>query len=108
MMRLGDLIAEHAEEIARLEVRDNGKLYKEMLGQLKAIPDWLYYYGGLADKIEGRVIPLDRQSAFNYTLREPFGVVGVIVPWNSPVLLTMFALIVVGIARLAHIHGWLF
>ena len=80
MMRLGDLIAERAEEIAAVEVADNGKLYKEMVGQLRVIPDWLYYYGGLADKVEGRVIPLDRTSVFNYTLREPLGVVGIIIP----------------------------
>jgi acyl-CoA reductase-like NAD-dependent aldehyde dehydrogenase len=92
MMRLADLIAEHAEEIARIEVSDNGKLFKEMLAQLRSIPDWLYYFGGLADKIEGRVIPLDRTSVLNYTLREPLGVVGIIIPWNSPVLLTMYAL----------------
>jgi aldehyde dehydrogenase (NAD+) len=92
MMRLGDAIAEHAEEIAAVEVRDNGKLYKEMIAQLQAIPDWLYYFGGLADKIEGRTIPLDRRSVLNYTVREPLGVVGVITPWNSPVLLTMWAL----------------
>jgi aldehyde dehydrogenase (NAD+) len=92
MMRLADLIAERAEEIAAVEVADNGKLYKEMLAQLRVIPEWLYYFGGLADKIEGRVIPLDRTSVLNYTLREPLGVVGIIVPWNSPVLLTMYSL----------------
>jgi acyl-CoA reductase-like NAD-dependent aldehyde dehydrogenase len=92
MMRWADLIAEHAEEIAQVEVADNGKLYKEMLAQLRVIPDWLYYFGGLADKVEGRVIPLDRTSVLNYTLREPLGVVGIVIPWNSPVLLTMYSL----------------
>jgi acyl-CoA reductase-like NAD-dependent aldehyde dehydrogenase len=92
LMRLADLIADRAEEIARIEVTDNGKLYKEMRAQLRVIPDWLYYFGGLADKVEGRVIPLDRTSVLNYTLREPLGVVGIIVPWNSPVLLTMYSL----------------
>jgi aldehyde dehydrogenase (NAD+) len=86
------LIAERAEAIAEVEVADNGKLFKEMVGQLRAIPDWLYYFGGLADKVEGRVIPLDRTSVLNYTLREPLGVVGIIIPWNSPVLLTMYSL----------------
>jgi aldehyde dehydrogenase (NAD+) len=92
MMRLADAIAENAESIARVETRDNGKLYKEMLGQLRVIPEWLYYFGGLADKVEGRVIPHDRSSVFNYTLREPLGVVGIIIPWNSPVLLLMYTL----------------
>lgn len=87
LMRLGDLIAANAEELAAIETRENGKLYKEMLAQLRVIPDWLYYFGGLADKVEGRVIPLDRQSVLNYTVREPLGVVGVITPWNSPSLI---------------------
>jgi aldehyde dehydrogenase (NAD+) len=91
LMRLGDKIGENAERIAEIETRQNGKLYKEMVAQLRTVPDWLYYYGGLADKVEGRVIPLDRQSVLNYTLRESLGVVGVITPWNSPVFLTMMA-----------------
>lgn len=88
MMRFADAIAAHADELAAVETRDNGKLLKEMSAQLRVVPDWLYYYGGLADKIEGRVIPLDRTSVLNYTIREPLGVVGVITPWNSPILLT--------------------
>jgi aldehyde dehydrogenase (NAD+) len=92
MMRFADAISEHASEIAAVETRDNGKLYKEMLGQLRVIPEWLYYFGGLADKVEGRVIPHDRASVLNYTLREPLGVIGVIIPWNSPVLLMMYTL----------------
>jgi acyl-CoA reductase-like NAD-dependent aldehyde dehydrogenase len=92
MMRFADAISENATAIATVETRDNGKLYKEMLGQLRVIPEWLYYFGGLADKVEGRVIPHDRASVFNYTLREPLGVVGIIIPWNSPVLLLMYAL----------------
>ncbi|MEO8969373.1 MAG: aldehyde dehydrogenase [Solirubrobacteraceae bacterium] len=92
LMRFGDLMAEHAEELATVETRQNGKLVREMVGQMQMIPEWLYYFGGLADKIEGSVIPLDRQSVLNYTLREPLGVVGVITPWNSPMLLTTMAI----------------
>jgi aldehyde dehydrogenase (NAD+) len=91
LMRFADLLTEHADQIAQVESRDNGKLLREMSAQLKVVPDWLYYYGGLADKIEGRVIPLDRTSILNYTVREPLGVVGIITPWNSPILLTMMA-----------------
>jgi aldehyde dehydrogenase (NAD+) len=87
-MRFADAILAHADEIAAVETRDNGKLLREMSAQLRVVPDWLYYFGGLADKIEGRVIPLDRTSVLNYTVREPLGVVGVITPWNSPILLT--------------------
>src|SRR5205085_555114 len=60
--------------------------------QARIAQDWLYYFGGLADKIEGTVIPLDRQSIFNYTLREPLGVVGVITPWNSPTFIAIMSL----------------
>jgi aldehyde dehydrogenase (NAD+) len=92
MMRLGDLVGEKAESIALAETTENGKLYREMLTQARIVPDWLYYFGGLADKIEGSVIPVPRQSVLNYTVREPLGVVGIITPWNSPLLLTVFAL----------------
>src|SRR5262245_56032330 len=91
LMRLGDAIAYNAESIARIETRDNGKLYREMVTQLRIVPDWLQYFGGAADKMQGATIPLDRLSVLNYTLREPIGVIAVITPWNSPVFLTMMA-----------------
>ncbi len=91
LMRWGDKIAERAESIATVETQQNGKLFGEMRAQAVAALDWLYYFGGLADKIEGSVIPLDRTSVFNYTLRESLGVVAVIVPWNSPTFITMMA-----------------
>src|SRR6185312_14116755 len=89
LMGWGDRIADHAEEIVAIETQQNGKLVAEMRAQAKAVKDFLYYFGGLADKVEGRVIPLERASVLNYTLREPLGVVGVIVPWNSPTFLTI-------------------
>ncbi|MEP7068777.1 MAG: aldehyde dehydrogenase, partial [Usitatibacter sp.] len=91
MMAWGDRIAESAETIASIETQQNGKLIAEMRAQAKVVKDWLYYYGGLADKIEGRVIPIERPSVLNYTLREPLGVIGVIVPWNSPTFLTIMS-----------------
>jgi len=91
LMRWADAISANADKIGRIETSQNGKLLNEMVLQARIVPDWLYYYGGLADKIEGRVIPLDRTSVFNYTLREPLGVVGVITPWNSPLFLTTMA-----------------
>ena len=90
--RLGDLIAEHAEELAEYEVRDNGKLISEMAAQTAYLPQWYYYYGGLADKIEGSVLPIDKPDTFNFTLHEPLGVVVAITPWNSPLLLLSFKL----------------
>ncbi len=92
LMRWGDRIAENADRIATLETEQNGKLLAEMRTQARIVQDWLYYYGGLADKIEGRVIPLDRTSVLNYTLSEPLGVVAAIVPWNSPTFLTIMTI----------------
>lgn len=85
--RVGDLIARDAERLARIEVRDNGKLLAEMQAQLNYLPQWFYYFGGLADKVEGRVLPLDKPNYFNFTRREALGVVAAITPWNSPLLL---------------------
>ncbi|WP_137390140.1 aldehyde dehydrogenase [Rhodoligotrophos defluvii] len=92
LWRLADLIERDAEKLARLEVRDNGKLFAEMHGQLRYIPEWYRYFGGLADKVEGSVIPTDKADIFNYTLREPLGVVAAITPWNSPLLLLTWKL----------------
>ena len=55
--RLGDLVARDAKKLAEYEVKDNGKLIAEMQGQLNYIPQWFYYYGGLADKIQGARFP---------------------------------------------------
>ena len=92
MRRLGDLIAENAKRLGELEVQDNGKLIAEMGAQLNYVPQWYYYFGGLADKIEGSVVPIDKPGVLNYTLREPLGVVVAITPWNSPLLLTTWKL----------------
>lgn len=87
LYRLGDLIAANADALAELETRDNGKLINEMSAQLHYMPQWFRYFGGLADKLEGRVIPIDRPGMFNFTLEEPLGVVAAITPWNSPLML---------------------
>jgi len=92
LRKLGDLIASEAERLARIETTDNGKLYAEMRAQLNYIPQWFHYFGGLADKIEGRVIPIDKPGVFNFTREEPLGVVAAITPWNSPLLLAAWKL----------------
>jgi (Z)-2-((N-methylformamido)methylene)-5-hydroxybutyrolactone dehydrogenase len=92
LRRLGDLISENAERLAVTEVVDNGKLIREMLGQLKAIPDWCYYFAGFADKIHGETIPVEVPNMINYTVREPLGVIGAIIPWNSPLMLMLWKL----------------
>jgi (Z)-2-((N-methylformamido)methylene)-5-hydroxybutyrolactone dehydrogenase len=92
MHRLADLIAADAAKLAEIESTDNGKLIAEMRNQLNYIPQWFRYFGGLADKIEGRVIPIDKPGVFNFTREEPLGVVAAITPWNSPLLLASWKL----------------
>jgi len=92
LRKLGDLITERSRQLAEIEVRDNGKLYAEMSMQTAYMANWYHYYGGLADKIEGAVLPTDKPDTFNYTRYEPLGVIAAIVPWNSPLLLTTWKL----------------
>jgi (Z)-2-((N-methylformamido)methylene)-5-hydroxybutyrolactone dehydrogenase len=89
---LGDAITEAAEDLALCETRDNGKLLREMRGQVLGLPAYYEYYAGLADKIEGRVVDTGRPDFFGYVTREPVGVVAAILPWNSPLLLLTFKL----------------
>ncbi|MFJ7727828.1 aldehyde dehydrogenase [Neobacillus sp. NPDC097160] len=90
--RLGELIAEQVEELAQYETLDNGKLIREMRGQLAYLPEFFYYYAGLADKIHGKTLPIDKKDMFVFTSREPLGVVAAITPWNSPLYLTTLKL----------------
>ncbi|MEN5084784.1 aldehyde dehydrogenase [Bosea sp. TWI1241] len=92
LVRLAELIEEKAEFLAEIEVRDNGKLLAEMHAQTKYLAEWYRYFGGLADKVEGRVIPSDKAGIFNFTRHEPLGVVAMITPWNSPLLLLAWKL----------------
>ncbi len=86
MLRLADLVARDAERLAQLEVRDNGKLIAEMRGQMNYHPEWWRYFGGLADKLEGRVMPIDKPDIFAFSTQEPVGVVGALTAWNSPLM----------------------
>src|SRR5689334_1522835 len=92
LRKLADLIGPQAKQLAEIEVRDNGKLISEMGAQTAYMAQWYYYFGGLADKIEGAVLPTDKADVFNYTRHEPLGVVAALVPWNSPLLLTTWKL----------------
>ena len=67
LRKLGDILSENAEEIGRIESKDNGKLYKEMLAQANYFPEWFYYYAGASDKLQGQVIPSERPNFFIYT-----------------------------------------
>lgn len=92
LRRLGDLIAKNADRLAQIESTDNGKLINEMSGQLHYIPQWYHYFGGLADKIEGRVIPIDKPDVLNFTREGPLGVIAAITPWNSPLMIATWKL----------------
>ena len=92
LFRLADLLAGEAERLAQLETRDNGKLIAEMRAQLGYLPAYYRYFAGLADKIEGRVLPIDKPSMHAFTRREPLGVIACVTPWNSPLLLLAWKL----------------
>lgn len=84
--RLGDLILRDARQLAETEVRDCGRLIADMLPMVTYLAQAFHYYGGLCDKIEGAVIPVDRPGFFNFTRHEPVGVVAALTPWNAPLL----------------------
>ncbi len=85
--RLALLIRENARPLAMIESRDNGKPLKDTLGEMQRASDWLVYFAGAADKINGEQIPYS-PHALAYTRREPVGVCGQIIPWNFPMLMT--------------------
>src|SRR5438046_1811060 len=87
LWRLADLVERHIDELAELETLDNGKpVFESRYVDLPMVVDILRYYAGLATKIHGETVNTF-ETAFTYTLREPVGVVGLIVPWNFPLLL---------------------
>lgn len=92
LVKFADIIAANAPRLAELETRDNGKLLAEMSAQVGYLPEWYRYFGGLCDKIEGSVLPIDKPNMFAYTKSEPLGVIAAIVPWNSPLLLLTWKL----------------
>src|SRR5471032_1955580 len=87
LYRLAQLVLENAEALALLETRDNGKLLREMRAQMSALPDAYIYFAGMADKLQGETIPINKLNQLNYSTREPLGVIGMITPWNSPLML---------------------
>ena len=86
IFKLADLIEKHASELAALESLNCGKTITDSVGDLGGVVNTLRYYGGWADKIEGKTVPV-RGSFLSYTLRQPVGVVGQIIPWNFPLLM---------------------
>lgn len=90
LFSLADEIESHVEEFAHLETLANGKLIREMRGQAESLPRWYRYYGGLADKVQGDTMPIEQEGFLGYTKPEPYGVVGAITTWNSPLSLATY------------------
>ncbi|WP_323775446.1 aldehyde dehydrogenase [Leisingera sp.] len=88
LLRLADLVAENAPRLAELETRDTGKIIRETSAQIAYVAEYYRYYAGLADKIEGAHLPIDKPDMEVWLRREPVGVVAAIVPWNSQLFLS--------------------
>ena len=88
LSRLADLVQEAAPRLAALETRDTGKIIRETSAQIAYVAEYYRYYAGLADKIEGAHLPIDKPDMEVWLRREPVGVVAAIVPWNSQLFLS--------------------
>ena len=88
LRRLGDLVAENAHLLGEIETIDSGKLAKETRAQSGYVAEYYYYFAGLADKIQGATLPIDKPDMHVYTKRLPIGVVAAVVPWNAQMFLT--------------------
>ena len=87
LWKLGDLVLEHADEIARLETLDNGKpIFESRQIDIGIVAGCFHYFSGWATKLTGDTVPVN-PAFFTYTLREPLGVVGAIIPWNFPMIM---------------------
>ena len=85
---IGDKLRDNAEHLGKIETIDTGKLYRETYKQANYIAEYYDYYAGLADKVEGTVLPIDKPNVQAITTRIPIGVIAAIVPWNSQMFLT--------------------
>ncbi len=85
---IADQLRENAEHLGKVETIDTGKIYRETKTQANYIAEYYDYFAGLADKVEGTVIPIDKPEMQVTTTRIPIGVVAAIIPWNSQMLLT--------------------
>ena len=88
LFTLADLIADNAPKLAELETRDTGKIIRETSAQIAYVAEYFRYYAGLADKIEGAHLPIDKPDMEVWLRREPVGVVAAVVPWNSQLFLS--------------------
>ncbi|MGA0282791.1 MAG: aldehyde dehydrogenase family protein, partial [Paracoccaceae bacterium] len=87
LRKLAELLADKSESLGRTESIDTGKMLKETRWQANYISDFFQYYAGLADKVTGETLPIDKPDMMTMTVREPLGVVAAVVPWNSQLFL---------------------
>lgn len=88
LYKLADLVEENAQKLGEIETTDSGKLAAETISQSSYVASYYRYYAGLADKIEGATLPIDKPDMHVFTTPMPIGVVAAIVPWNAQMFLT--------------------
>ena len=88
LFRLADLVAANAQILAKLETRDTGKIIRETSAQIAYVAEYYRYFAGLADKVQGAHLPIDKPDMEVWLRREPIGVVAAVVPWNSQLFLS--------------------
>jgi acyl-CoA reductase-like NAD-dependent aldehyde dehydrogenase len=88
LRRLADLLEKNSEILGEIETIDTGKMFKETRWQAKYISEFIHFYAGCADKINGETLPIDKPDMFVFTKREPIGVIAAVVPWNSQLFLS--------------------
>ena len=88
LIKIANELRANAEHLGKIETIDTGKLFRETKTQANYIAEYYDYFAGLADKIEGTVVPIDKKDMQVITTRIPIGVVAAVIPWNSQMLLT--------------------
>ncbi|NDV07488.1 MULTISPECIES: aldehyde dehydrogenase [unclassified Rhodococcus (in: high G+C Gram-positive bacteria)] len=92
LRKFGDLIRDNADELARIQVLENGKLIREVAGQTLALANHCYFFAGVAESPTGETLASSVPNMQVYTVREPIGVIAAITPWNSPLALLLWKL----------------
>lgn len=92
LRKLGDLLEKETDELAHVQVMENGKLLREVGGQTRGLAAHCYYFAGAAEMLHGHTVSISVPDIFNYTVREPVGVVAAVTPWNSPLALLFWKL----------------
>ena len=88
LYRLAELVEQNSQKLGEIETTDSGKLAAETVSQSKYVANYYRYYAGLADKIEGTTLPIDKPDMHVFTTPVPIGVVAAVVPWNAQMFLT--------------------